>query len=99
MFGLTWAQVSGLLQRVLMFGGGFAVAKGWISQELLVQIVGALVGLGGVAWGAWVNREASRVQSAASIPGVAVVVNPQAASPAVVDVARDPAQTDVRVDR
>lgn len=67
MFGISWDQISGLVQRVLMFGGGIAVGKGWISEQLMVQIVGALVGVFGVLWGVKVNTQASLVESVDTI--------------------------------
>lgn len=74
MFGLSWDQVSGFIQRLLMFGGGIAVGRGWISQELMVQIVGALIGIGGVLWGIKVNTQAALVQSVNAIPSVQGVI-------------------------
>ena len=70
MFGISWDQISGLIQRIFMFAGGIAVGKGWIGQELMVQIVGAVVGIIGVLWGVKVNTEASLVASVTAIPAV-----------------------------
>jgi hypothetical protein len=70
MFGISWDQISGLVQRVLMFAGGFVVAKGWISEELMIQIVGALVGLGGILWGVKVNTQSALVASVTAMPEV-----------------------------
>lgn len=67
MFGISWDQISGLVQRALMFAGGFAVAKGWISEQLMVQIVGALVGVFGVLWGVKSNTQTALVGSVAAM--------------------------------
>jgi len=40
--------IMGFLRHVLTFGGGFAVAKGYIDAEMLEQAVGALIALVGV---------------------------------------------------
>lgn len=55
MFGISWAQISGVVQRLLMFLAGVAVAKGWINQDLVIPIVGALMAIGGWAWGVQSN--------------------------------------------
>ena len=43
-------KLAGVLRHVLTFGGGYAVAQGWISEENLPQVVGSLVTLAGLAW-------------------------------------------------
>lgn len=67
---MTWDQISGFVQRILMFGGGFAVAKGWISEQLMVQIVGGIIAAGGLLWGVKVNTKSSLVQSVTQMPEV-----------------------------
>lgn len=74
MSGITWDQISGLLQRILMFAGGLAVGKGWISEELMTQIVGAIIGIGGILWGVKVNTKTALVQSVNAMPEVQAVI-------------------------
>ena len=74
MFGISWDQASGLLQRALMFGAGLAVARGWISEELAIKIVGVVLAVGGVIWGVKVNTQPALVASVNAMPAVAGVV-------------------------
>lgn len=74
MFGITWAQISGIVQRILMFAGGLAVGKGWISEELMVQIVGAAMSIAGILWGVKNNTPAALVSTVNSMPEVVGVV-------------------------
>lgn len=43
-------QVFGLVRHVLTFVGGIAVAKGVLSDSTLVDAIGAVMTLVGVAW-------------------------------------------------
>lgn len=40
-----------LARHVLTFAGGFVVAKGWADEATVQAIVGALITIGGAAWG------------------------------------------------
>lgn len=72
--GVAWEQVSGLVQRLLMFGAGIAVAKGWISEVAAAQIVGGIIAFAGVLWGIKVNTSASLVASVDGLEQVQGVV-------------------------
>lgn len=48
---MSWDQIASVLRHILTFGGGFIVAKGWISAEALPSIVGAIITIGGAIWG------------------------------------------------
>lgn len=61
---MKWDQIASILRHILTFGGGFAVAKGWISEQTMVSIVGAIITIGGAIWGV-VNKTDSSI--AASI--------------------------------
>lgn len=41
--------IIGLIRHVLTFGGGFAIAKGWVDEPTLTAAVGAVVTLVGAA--------------------------------------------------
>lgn len=41
-----------VLRSTLIAAGGFAVTKGWISADMLTQIVGAILVVATAAWGA-----------------------------------------------
>ena len=45
-------QVLGLIRHLLTFGGGFVVAKGWGSEALVAEVVGAVVAITGAVWSA-----------------------------------------------
>lgn len=42
--------VLALIRHVLTFGGGFAVAQGWLGAAELEIAVGAVITLAGVVW-------------------------------------------------
>lgn len=77
---MSWEQISSVLRHILTFGGGFIVAKGWISAEALPGIVGAIITIGGVVWGAFNRTEKAIVASAANVPGTVVVTTPELAA-------------------
>lgn len=67
---MNWEQVSTILRHILTFGGGFAVAKGWVSAESMTGIVGAIITVGGVVWGIFNKTPTNIVASAAALPDV-----------------------------
>lgn len=78
---MNWEQISSILRHVLTFGGGFAVAKGWVSAETMTGIVGAIITIGGVVWGLFNKTSASIVASAAALPEVqSIKLEPSASS-------------------
>lgn len=36
-------QILSLVRQILLFAGGFIVAKGWLDQETLIALVGAII--------------------------------------------------------
>lgn len=78
---MNWEQVSSVLRHILTFGGGFIIAKGWISAEAMPGIIGAIITVGGVIWGMFTKTESAIAASAQKIDGVEV--NTAGASPAV----------------
>ena len=72
--GVAWEQISGLVQRALMFGAGVAVAKGWIGEAGATQIVGGLVAFLGVIWSVKVNTTKALTESVKGLDGVKGVV-------------------------
>jgi hypothetical protein len=77
---MQWTQISGVLDRVLIAVGMYAVAKGWISESDMMQFVALLLAIGGAVWGWYVNTNKSLVQAAAAIPGTVVVTTPALAN-------------------
>ena len=48
-------QYQGLIRHVLTFAGGFAIAKGWVSEDQLPEVIGAIITLGGIFW-SWKSK-------------------------------------------
>jgi hypothetical protein len=78
---MNWEQISSVLRHILTFGGGFIIAKGWISAEAMPGIIGAIITVGGVIWGMFNKTDSSIAASAQKIDGVEV--NTAGAAPAV----------------
>jgi len=78
---MNWEQISSILRHVLTFGGGFIVAKGWVSAETMTGLVGAAITIGGAIW-AVVNKTSNAiVASAAALPEVqSIKLEPSAPS-------------------
>lgn len=72
--GVAWEQVSGLVQRGLMFGAGFIVAKGWLSEGAAQQIVGGLLAAIGAVWSYKVNTPTALTTSVKNLDGVKGIV-------------------------
>jgi hypothetical protein len=47
----------GVLRHLLTFGGGYLVSNGVVSAGELETIIGAVIGLGGVAWSIYEKRK------------------------------------------
>lgn len=77
---MSWEQISSILRHVLTFGGGFIIAKGWISAEAMPGVIGAIITVGGVLWGMFNKTQSSIVASAAALPGTVVVTTPALAA-------------------
>ncbi len=78
---MNWEQVSSILRHILTFGGGFVVAKGWISETLMLEIVGVIVTVGGAVWAMFNKTDSSIVASAAALPDVqSIKLEPSAPS-------------------
>lgn len=46
----NWTKISGLLRHILTFGGGMVVAEGYIDETTMLEVVGAIMTLAGIAW-------------------------------------------------
>lgn len=66
---VTVTQISTAVRQLLLFAGGFIVAKGWVSDDQLQIIVPAVITLGVAAYGIWKRREAGIYKSAADALG------------------------------
>ena len=43
-------KIQGLVRHILTFGGGWAVAKGYIDEAMMLQIAGAGATVAGFVW-------------------------------------------------
>lgn len=70
---MTWDQISGPLDRVLLVALTYFASKGWITPGEVAGYATLVLGLLGAIYGWWVNRPKAIVQSAAALPGTIVV--------------------------
>lgn len=92
---MNFSQYDGILRIVLPAAISFAVGKGWVTQDAVAQIGGALatiVAAGG--WSALANTTPNLAKAVAAEPGLKVLVYPIAA-PALQLLARDPEIPDI----
>jgi hypothetical protein len=76
---VTLTQISTAFRQLLLFAGGFAVARGWLSDDQLQIIVPAAITLGIAGYGLWKRRRTGLIQSAAhALDGSGVIVTDQA---------------------
>lgn len=55
---MTWDTVQQLVRIVMQLVAGFLVQRGFITEDMSVTLVGAVVSLGGIAWWAlWNNNQ------------------------------------------
>jgi len=71
-------QVNGLIRTALAGVGGFAVAKGWVSNEVWQWLLGGAFTIGPGVWSWLSNRPASMAAKVQSMPGVEVVTSASA---------------------
>jgi hypothetical protein len=57
---LLWNIAEGVARHVLTYGAGALVTGGYISNSDATQIVGAVMGLLGIAWMAYNKHQAER---------------------------------------
>lgn len=66
-------QLDGILRAILVGVGGFIAGKGWIPIEMVNEIVGALLVIGGAVWTVIANRPKSLIAAAAAQPDVTLI--------------------------
>lgn len=82
---MNWEQISSILRHILTFGGGFVVAKGWVSETVMLQIVGGVITIGGAVWAMFNKTPTSIINSAAALPEVQSVKLEPSATSAMMD--------------
>jgi hypothetical protein len=61
MFGFTGEQLGSALRSVIIFGGGFVVAKGWFSAEEVALFGGAVGAFATAVYGIYIKRKSAKV--------------------------------------
>lgn len=56
-----------ILRYVILFGGGLAVGRGWITNEQLALIVGAIGSVFAVLWGVYVKWNTTPVPTSVAV--------------------------------
>lgn len=74
-------QLTSLLRTVLQVAGGMAVSAGYIDENTVAALVGALVTIIVTVWSLYARRSAGLVASAAAVPGVTSIT----AAPKIAD--------------
>ncbi|CAO4166185.1 Pam3-gp28 family putative phage holin [Methylorubrum aminovorans] len=76
------AQIASALRLAIVFFGGFAVARGWLTQEqvdfasdatLVTAVVGGVAAIIAAVYGIWIRRPAGIVAQAAKLPEVGMI--------------------------
>ncbi len=65
-------QITSIIRQILLAAGGFVVGKGWVDNETMLQIVGALSVIIGSVWALKSRTDKSIVKSAAAKVDVSV---------------------------
>ena len=55
---MNMEMVLGLVRHLLTFGGGFVVAKGWLDEGSVTEVVGAAITIIGSVWSVFQKKEA-----------------------------------------
>lgn len=77
---ITWDQISGPADRLILMGLAWLVGKGYITSADVAPIAAAALAVAGAGYGWFVNRPKAIVQSAAALPGTTVVTTPTLAA-------------------
>lgn len=76
MNGITYDQIRGPIERVVLFGLGLLVGKGVITPADVTNYAAIIMTIIAAFYGWWQNRPKAILQSAAAIPGTTVVTDP-----------------------
>ena len=59
-------QITSIIRQILLAVGGFIVGKGWVDNETMMQIAGAVSVIIGSIWANWSRTNQNIVASAAA---------------------------------
>lgn len=61
---MTWDTIWQILRYALIAGGSFVVGKGWVTEEQVATIIGAIGSIGAILWGLYVKAGTKAVPAA-----------------------------------
>ena len=59
-------QITSIIRQILLAVGGFVVGKGWVDNDTMIQIAGAVSVIAGSVWAIWTRSTKNIVASAAA---------------------------------
>lgn len=71
---MTQDQVLAVLRQLLSFGGGFVVAKGWLTSEQLTALAGLLPPVVAIVWVFRKSSPSAQIAAVAANPTVKKIV-------------------------
>lgn len=77
---ITFDQIRGPVERVILVALGWLAAKGYISPAEVAGYATLVIGIIAAVYGWWQNRPQAIAQSAAALPGTTVVTTPAIAA-------------------
>lgn len=80
MQNITFDQIRGPVERVVLIGLGWLVAKGYITAAEVAPYATLALAILAAFYGWWQNRPVAVLQSAAAVPETVVVTTPSLAN-------------------
>lgn len=77
---ITFDQVRGPVERIILVGLGFLAARGYISSEEVAGYATLALAVIAAFYGWWQNRPVAIAKSAAALPDTTVVTTPEIAA-------------------
>lgn len=66
---MTKEMIMGFVRHLLTFGGGFAVAKGYMDDQTMMEVVAAIATIVGAGWSIFQKKtQAAAVETALKTP-------------------------------
>ena len=77
---ITFDQIRGPIERVVLIGLSYAAGRKWISESEIVGYATLILGVAAAFYGWWQNRPQAIAQSAAALPGTTIITTPAIAA-------------------
>lgn len=72
----NWTQISGVVDRLLLVGLSWAVAKGYILPADVAPLASLVVAIAGSGYALYVNRNTNLIARASTVKDTTVVTTP-----------------------